>query len=600
VENSNLVSIANILFGFSKDYYFLIDEGRELVWSNESYRGDFAAMIPQPHLVLMSMEAIPEFIPYHLRGEERFVRWTIHSFPGCRERAFHGIDVTELVHREQVAQRELDLRKAIQSHAQMGILEMDASGNLQFADTTLCEMMNAQPDELLGLGYLNFLHPDDANDFFLEWVECLAENSEFQADVRSRFSNDTERWLSFRISPRVGAILSEKALSIGSVLDITSLKRVQLELDVLKERFQLGLKSQKAGVWDWILDSDELIWDEKLREIYSISPATVPNFNLWSSLVHLEDKDRFINSIQTFRNNGGNFSTRFRLIQNGNQTRHVHCTGIALRSEDGRVSRLTGITWDVTHEAMLEQAVEKERLHSISISKMASLGEVSSGVAHEINNPLAIILGKASYLRRARAMEKLSDEQMEKGLMTIEETARRIERVVGIMRSFSRESAASLSSVVTVKRILDSVGVTYSARMRELQIDFRIKDYDDSLAILGSESKLLQVFFSLISNSQEAVAGLKERWIEIEAVTQKETVAFSVRDSGQAIPESIREKMMQPFFSTKGPGKSMGLGLPIAYSIVREHGGQLGVVTEDPNTCIRFTVQRVNRFKIVA
>jgi PAS domain S-box-containing protein len=207
-------------------------------------------------------------------------------------------------------------------------------------------------------------------------------------------------------------------------------------------------------------------------------------------------------------------------------------------------------------------------------AKMASLGEMAGGIAHEINNPLAIILGKVTNLKRLVTEPAVREEELVEELDSIERTGLRIAKIIRGLRAFSRNGDADPMNRVPLSRIVDETLELCSERLKSRHIDLYVTG-DRDLVVSCRPSQLSQVLMNLISNSSDAIEALLSPWIRIDLTRTSTHLEFSVEDCGPGIDERIREKMMQPFFSTKEVGRGTGLGLSISKGIIEAHGGQL-------------------------
>ncbi len=222
----------------------------------------------------------------------------------------------------------------------------------------------------------------------------------------------------------------------------------------------------------------------------------------------------------------------------------------------------------------MSAALDAERARSQHAAKMHALGEMATGVAHEINNPLAIISGMTDHIKRQLRKDPTATDQIRQSVDRIQETAFRIARIVKGLQSFSHhaegESPASLSLRMLVSETIDF------AQMRLEAGDITITTViDNDGSFLGKPIQLSQVLLNLINNAIDATEGQPKRWIHVMARIVDNHAVIAVTDSGPRIPKLIADKMMQPFFTTKTPGKGTGLGLNISQGIMASMEGRL-------------------------
>lgn len=224
---------------------------------------------------------------------------------------------------------------------------------------------------------------------------------------------------------------------------------------------------------------------------------------------------------------------------------------------------------------LIEDVTEQRKLESqlIQNEKLAAVGQLVSGVAHELNNPLTSIAGLAEFLvehSRPGAKER-------EHLRIIHEQAERAGRIVRDLLTFARVGGhekirVDVNDVVSRTSAL----VQYDVKLRTIEFEPRL---DPNIpAVLADPYELQQVVLNLITNAVQAVGELdpeRPRIIIVSSWVSSEGVAVSVQDSGLGIPDELLPRLFTPFFTTKEPGRGTGLGLSISYGIVESHGGRL-------------------------
>ena len=229
---------------------------------------------------------------------------------------------------------------------------------------------------------------------------------------------------------------------------------------------------------------------------------------------------------------------------------------------------------DVTDRKRME-------IQMIQSEKMATIGELAAGVAHEINNPLDGLLNCTLRIRR----NPKNEEQIKEYVDLMEEAIRRIESTVRQLLNFSRKHELTLTSVSLNEVINEVIGlIDYSVEGRHIQIERRFKD--NLTSILGDKHLLEQVALNLGLNAIAAmpnggVLTFKTGTIEFDSLLDEAVVFVQVTDTGIGIPRSVRDRIFDPFYTTKITGKGTGLGLSVSNRIVREHGGVIEFESEE-------------------
>ncbi len=281
------------------------------------------------------------------------------------------------------------------------------------------------------------------------------------------------------------------------------------------------------------------------------------------------------------------------------QQRYSELTIFPIWEKDGKISKFIEISRDITErkreeeelthrlEMMVDERTRQLRetheklLHK---DKMASLGKLSASVVHEINNPIAGILNLTMLIKRIikdEVIEKKKIQQLNQFLDLMETETRRISRIVSNLLVFSRQSKVEMKEV-KINQLLNKTLLLNSNLLKINNIKVQKKLSDGLPAIVGSEDQLQQVFMNLISNASEAMTatGGGLLTIETECLKKNRGIVIRLKDLGPGIPRENISKLFEPFFTTKKKGKGVGLGLSVAYGIIKEHGGSVYVDSE--------------------
>jgi C4-dicarboxylate-specific signal transduction histidine kinase len=217
----------------------------------------------------------------------------------------------------------------------------------------------------------------------------------------------------------------------------------------------------------------------------------------------------------------------------------------------------------------------------IHAGRLSSLGEMSAGIAHEINQPLHIIRLKSQSLL-ANADEGLIpalSKEVTDVLQTIDSQVERISKIITHLRIFARTDSLNDTKPIDINQPLKNVFLLIGESLRLKDITVRKEFYDAPLMITADASRLEQVFLNIIQNAKDAMEKLQGDTPKILTVSslpgEDDTIEVRISDNGGGIPVEIREKVFEPFFTTKEVGKGTGLGLSIAYNIVRDMGGNI-------------------------
>ncbi len=266
----------------------------------------------------------------------------------------------------------------------------------------------------------------------------------------------------------------------------------------------------------------------------------------------------------------------------------VEVRSFAIYGDNGEFLRSISVLRDIRKIKELEAGL-------IHAGRLAAIGELASGVAHDINNPLTVVLMATEILRdNLKDIEEQSSavESIDVNSNNINKAAESIRKLVNHLRNFSRSSAEEHEKVDMANVIADALFIT-SSKAKTYQVNVTNNVTNNSHFVLGSPNRLEQVFVNLITNACDALEPNKEANIEINIKTDifndTECWECTVHDNGSGIPEKQQSEIFNSFFTTKPKDKGTGLGLSISRGIVHDHKGNISVYSS-PETGTTFSV----------
>jgi len=372
-------------------------------------------------------------------------------------------------------------------------------------------------------------------------------------------------------------------------LDITSRKQLEADLERSERKYQAIFRNIPNPVFV-LQESDLLILDcnESVKIVYGFEKDEIVGRN-FLELFRDDDRDAFMQKITSK-------SMHDRVIHVAKDGRRLFVTVRVSPSEFSGQKVLLVTTSDMTKRLETEQQL-------IQASKMATLGEMATGMAHELNQPLSVIKTAASFIRRKMdRQEELARDILNTLTSEIEGHVDRASKIINHLREFGRKPDMKLEPVdVTeiLKRALDIF--IQQLKLREIEV---AQYFGPDLPLVQADaSRLEQVFINMLINARDAI---EEKWAAAKApgneafpaepkrITLKTyaaggSVVAEIIDTGCGIPSGVREKIFEPFFTTKRVGKGTGLGLSISYGIIQDCGGSITVDSE-PGKGTRFII----------
>lgn len=239
--------------------------------------------------------------------------------------------------------------------------------------------------------------------------------------------------------------------------------------------------------------------------------------------------------------------------------------------------------------------LEETQLKLITSAKMAAIGTVAGGIAHEINNPLSIIIGHADMLSIIRSKEELDFESLKKRVKKVSDTAFRIAKIVKSLKYMAREGERDPFAETKVSSIIEEALDICSERIRITNIKLETDKVPSDLSIECQPIPISQVILNLVNNACDAIEEFPEKWVQIKLIDHHDMIQISITDCGHGISEVHRATLFRPFFTTKSAGKGTGLGLSISRQIIESHGGTLELDTLCANTRFVITLPKIQR-----
>jgi histidine kinase len=404
-------------------------------------------------------------------------------------------------------------------------------------------------------------------------VERTFEDGEPHSSEESGFNKDgtPAHWI-VRSSP----IRNENGQVVAAMevsLDISPRKRLEEELQKSEKKYYAIFNNIPNPVF--VLDQVDLkILDcnNSVSPVYGYTKDEIINRS-FLDLFREKERESVLHKIKTS-------TTIDQVIQLTREGRQLYVNIRISPSEYQNRKVFLVTTSDITQRLETEQQL-------IQASKMATLGEMATGVAHELNQPLSVIKTASSFfMKKIRKKEPIKEEILFTLAEEIDGHVDRATKIISHMRQFGRMSEMEMERI-QVNTVLRSAFDLFSQQLKVRGIEVAWDIQEDLPEIMANPDRLEQVFINLLINARDAI---EEKWengdykpgdkvIFLRTRTRDGLVTIEVEDTGAGVPKEVAEKIFEPFFTTKEVGKGTGLGLSISYGIIRECGGDIKLAT---------------------
>lgn len=447
------------------------------------------------------------------------------------------------------------------------------------------EIAEPQTDDVLFKMYRDRIHPEDLDHLDHVLDRALKKGEDFVYNHRV-YLDGGRRIKHVRGIGRVGKNEFGDPVSVaGTCQDVTDLVN-------LRDQNRFILDSMGIGIWQYDPLTQSLAWDESMYKIFEVNPVAFDgSYSFWEQTLSQAGKEKVIDELQKALRGEKEFNTTYEICTGRGAKRFIGGRGIVVRNDRGEPVMMYGINWDRTKDIELEERVLQEQAKSLQAAKLASLGEISASIAHEINNPLAVLMGNSLLLPKF----KDDNEKFKAKVDSILKSGARIKKIVEALRKYSRTSEKSVLKVEKLSSIISEAQAMMELKSKQYHVPISININDD-VAIECDSVEIEQVAINLLSNAIDAVKGSVERWVRVEVSQRGDLAILRVLDSGGGIPVEVVQRLFQPFFTTKPVGEGTGLGLSIVKGILDQHKATITVDRTCPNTCfeIAFRVSKTD------
>lgn len=488
-----------------------------------------------------------------------------------------GVDLTELYQKDHA-------HRVSQDMAQIGNWTFTKASKEFKWSQQICEIYETAFDtNFPKVMKANFHDEMNWEKMASAFTNCLEKDLSVNEEVELTTPSGKKKWISCWWVPK--KIKNEIVGIEGLIQDITVRKERENTIQEADNRYQVVLSGIQAGIWDWNLNErSNLYWSPKLYELFGYDPeSTSPSIELSRQLIHPDDLDKVNEGVHNLLEYNVHYLLEFRVKCSDDSYRWIQSSAVVLRDSHGQPTRIIGTVADIHQKKMAEANLEEEQQKTIQASKLATLGEMAAGVAHEVNNPLTIIFGYIRVLEEELSSTELNIEQTKKFLGLIKTAAERAAKIVGSLKEFARDGAQDPFEDYPASEIMNMVMELLRERFKKNDVRLEVELLSDPL-VHCRKLEISQVILNLLFNSFDAIQEYNQKWVKIQIKKAEGKINISVTDCGHGLLPEVADKVFTPFFTTKKNGQGTGLGLSISQRIIVNHGGEILYDSSSLNT----------------
>ncbi len=459
-------------------------------------------------------------------------------------------------------QAEEQFRLVVESSPN-GMLMVDKSGIILLVNRQIEQLFGYERAELIGQSVEMLVPQRLRSQHIGDRVEFFAQ-SELRAMGRGRDLYGVRKdGREFPLEIGLNPIRTSDGMRVlAAVVDISARKRAEQALQ--KERDFIDAVLETAGALVIVLDREGRIlrFNRACEATTGYSSEEVMGRYVWDLFIVPDEVAGVKTVFERLRSGEPRNHYENYWMRKDGLPRQISWSNTVIADSSGKVDYVVSSGLDITDfKAIQEQLRETERV--------AELGTLASGMAHEIGTPMNVILGRAEYL-----LQRTTDEGMKKGLTTIVTQIERITKVMNQLLAFARRKTPERRPVDLAEIVEDSLEM-FQERIADSRITVD-KAIEANIPLVHADrDQLMQVLINLMMNSFHAMPDGGRLRLSLDR--EKGHVRLGVSDTGHGMPEEIRAKVFEPFFTTKDFGKGTGLGLTVVKGIIEEHGGSIAV-----------------------
>lgn len=346
------------------------------------------------------------------------------------------------------------------------------------------------------------------------------------------------------------------------------------ELQTQEERLRLAADSANLGLFSWSTGDQEIWITPRARRFLDLAPDLPVTWPFLLQRVHPDDRERVLRESESARQRNGDFSTEFRLVRHDDTTLWIATRGVSECTGPAGSLHVRGVVRNVTERRETRAALEEQRDEVAHLSRVTMMSEMSSSIAHELNQPLTAILSNAQAALRFMNRESPDLDEVRGALDAIVTEDRYASDVIERLRDFLKKGNRQTESV-DVNELIEDVIRLAEIDLARQRVQVATELAPGLPAVPGDRVLLIQVLLNLMRNGADAMAEMRlgQRWLVVRTRARAGGIEITVTDRGPGIPLEDLERIFEPFYTTRPTGS--GLGLAVSRTIMLMHGGEI-------------------------
>jgi PAS domain S-box-containing protein len=478
----------------------------------------------------------------------------------------------------QLAKAERELRITLDTIPTLA-WRTRADGFAEYINKRWLDYTGFSLTEALGWEWQAAIHPDDRLVLVDAWLKMLASGKPGDIEARLRRFDGSYRWFLFRTE----ALRDERGVITGwygTNFDIEDRKQTENALQRSEAYSAEAQKLSQTGSIAWDPANDDHFWSEQTYQIMGFDRNIKPSMDMIVQRVHPDDRDHLKQEVKRTALGAQDYDYEQRLLMPDGLIKHLHVRAHRVKYDSGR-EEIVGALMDVSAARKSQEALHSAQMGLAHASRVATLGEISASIAHEVNQPLAAIVANGQACLRYLRHETPNLDDLRGAIEWIVKDGNRAGEVIRRVRGLLKKSTTDKTQV-DVSSLINEVVALLQRELAAQLVTLQLELAPSAPPIFADRVQLQQVIINLIMNGAEAMQAITDRQrVLIIRLYQNDAshVVVAVKDSGCGIPDENAGRVFDAFFSTKPGG--LGIGLSICRSIIEEHGGRLRALNND-------------------